>query len=157
MTLHSVAVRAVACRAAALVTLAVLLVAPAVQAQEVRVMTSGAFTEAFLNLVPDFERTTGMKVLVAFGASMGGAPDSIPSRLQRGEPVDVVILAAEALNALIAQEHVRPGSGVDLVRSSIGMAVRKGAPKPDISSVEALTRTLLQASSIAYSASASGV
>ena len=157
MTLHPVTLRAAASRVAALAALAVLLVAPAAQAQEVRVMTSGAFTEAFLNLVPELERTMGLKVLVAFGASMGGAPDSIPSRLQRGEPVDVVILASEALEALVDQGHVRPGSGVDLVRSSIGMAVRKGAPKPDISSVEALTRTLLQASSIAYSASASGV
>jgi len=157
MTLHPATLRAGASRVAALVALVVLLVAPAAQAQEVRVMTSGAFTEAFLNLVPELERTIGLKVLVAFGASMGGAPDSIPSRLQRGEPVDVVILASEALEALVDQGHVRPGSGVDLVRSSIGMAVRKGAPKPDISSVEALTRTLLQASSIAYSASASGV
>jgi molybdate transport system substrate-binding protein len=138
------------------VALAFLVSASVVQAQEVRVMTSGAFTEAFLNLVPAFERSTGAKVLVAFGASMGGAPDSIPSRLQRGEPVDVVILAAEALDALIGQGHVRAGSRVDLVRSSIGMAVRSGAPKPDISSVEALTRTLLEAKSIAYSASASG-
>ena len=157
MTLHAVTVRSVTSRAAALVTLAFLLVAPAVQAQEVRVMTSGAFTEAFLNLVPEFERTTGTKVVVAFGASMGGAPDSIPSRLQRGEPVDVVILAAPALEALIAEGKVVAGSRVDLVRSVIGMAVRKGAPKPDISSVDALRRTLLQAKSIAYSASASGV
>jgi molybdate transport system substrate-binding protein len=149
--------RPIAARAAMLVALAFLLVAPMVHAQEVRVMTSGAFTEAFLNVVPEFERTTGTKVLVAFGASMGGAPDSIPSRLERGEPVDVVILAGEALDALIGQGKVRAGSRVDLVRSSIGMAVRSGAPKPDISSVEALTRTLLQATSIAYSASASGV
>lgn len=120
-------------------------------------MTSGAFTEAFLNLVPEFERATKTTVLTAFGASMGGAPDSIPSRLTRGEPVDVVILASGALDDLITQGRVVPGSRVDLVRSSIGMAVRAGAPKPDISSVEALTRTLLQAKSIAYSASASGV
>jgi molybdate transport system substrate-binding protein len=141
----------------AAVALAVLLIAPAVHAQEVRVMTSGAFTEAFLTLVPEFERATGTKVLVAFGASMGGAPDSIPSRLERGEPVDVVILAGDALDALVGQGKVRAGSRVDLVRSSIGMAVRAGAPKPDISSVDALRRTLLQATSIAYSASASGV
>src|SRR5207253_5194986 len=93
----------------------------------------------------------------AFGASMGDSPDSIPSRLRRGEPVDVVILAAPALDALITQGKVVAGSRVDLVRSSIGMAVKAGAPKPDISSVDALRRTLLQASSIAYSDSASGV
>jgi molybdate transport system substrate-binding protein len=96
-------------------------------------------------------------VTTAFGASMGSAPDSIPSRLQRGEPVDVVIMADTALDDLIQQGKVVAGSRVDLVRSSIGVAVRAGAPRPDISSVDALRRTLLNAKSIAYSASASGV
>jgi molybdate transport system substrate-binding protein len=77
-------------------------------------------------------------------------------RLERGEPTDVVIMAAPALEELIRQGKLVPGSRVDLVRSSIGMAVRSGAPKPDISTVEAFTRTLLEADSIAYSASASG-
>ena len=120
-------------------------------------MTSGGFTAAFLDLVPAFERMTRHTVATSFGASMGGAPDSIPSRLSRGEPADIVIMARPALDLLIAQGTVVPGSAVDLVRSEIGMAVRHGAPKPDISSVEALTRTLLAARSIAYSASASGV
>src|SRR5207249_1716054 len=80
-----------------------------------------------------------------------------PSRLKRGEPVDVVILAAEALEDLIRQGKVQRGSRVDLVRSSIGVVTRAGAPKPDISTVEGLKRALLQAKSIAYSASASGV
>ena len=88
---------------------------------------------------------------------MGGAPDSIPMRLERGEPADVVIMASTALEDLIQQGKVVAGSRVDLVRSSIGMAVRSGAPRPDISSVEALKRALLEAKSIAYSASASGM
>jgi molybdate transport system substrate-binding protein len=121
------------------------------------VMTSGAFTAAFLDVVPQFEQQTHLKVATAFGASMGGAPDSIPSRLGRGEPADVVILAREALDALVAQGRVVAGSQVDLVRSSISMAVRAGAPKPDISTVDALKLTLLNAKSVAYSASASGV
>ena len=134
-----------------------LLFAPRAHAQDVYVMTSGAFTAAFLEAAPAFEQTASTKVSTAFGASMGGAPDSIPSRLGRGEPADVVILAREALDDLVAKGRVVPGSQVDLVRSAIGMAVRAGAPKPDISSVDALTRTLLAAKSIAYSASASGV
>jgi molybdate transport system substrate-binding protein len=142
-------------RAAALIV-AVLFFAAPVRAQEIHVMTSGAFTAAYLELLPQFEHARGQKVVTAFGASMGGAPDSIPSRLQRGEPVDVVILAAPALEDLIKQGKVVAGSRVDLVRSRIGIAVRKGSPRPDISSVEALTRTLLQAKSIAYSDSASG-
>ena len=119
-------------------------------------MTSGGFTAPYLELLPEFERQTGTRVESAFGASMGGAPDSIPSRLERGEPADVVILASAALDALVAQGKVVAGSRVDLVSSKIGMAVRKGAPKPDIGSVEALKRTLLAAKSVAYSASASG-
>lgn len=126
-------------------------------AGEVKVMTSGGLTAALAELTPAFERATGYKVVTSYGASMGGAPDSIPSRLQRGEPVDVVILASEALDDLIAKGRVVAGSRVDLARSSIGMVVRAGAPKPDIGSVDALKRTLLQAKSIAYSASASGV
>ena len=134
-----------------------LLCAPRAHAQDVYVMTSGAFTATFLEAAPAFERAAHTKVSTAFGASMGGAPDSIPSRLNRGEPADVVILAREALDDLVAKGRVVPGSQVDLVRSTIGMAVRAGAPKPDISSVDALKRTLLAAKSIAYSASASGV
>jgi molybdate transport system substrate-binding protein len=124
---------------------------------EIKVMTSGGFTEAYNKLTPEFERATQNKVVTAYGASMGGAPDSIPSRLKRGEPVDVVILAAPALDDLIQQGKVVAGSRVDLVRSSIGMVVRAGAPKPDIGTVDALKRALLDAKSIAYSASASGV
>src|SRR5580658_2120457 len=140
-----------------LAALGILFFAGTARGAEIKVMTSGAFTEAYLQIIPEFERATQNKIVTAYGASMGNAPDSIPSRLQRGEPVDVVILAAEALDELIKTGKVAPGSRVDLVRSSIGMAVRAGAPKPDISSVDALKRTLLQAKSIAYSASASGV
>jgi molybdate transport system substrate-binding protein len=144
-------------RNARLVVASVLLLAGASHADEVKVMTSGAFTAAYLEIVPEFERTTKHTVATAFGASMGNAPDSIPSRLSRGEPVDVIIVAGPALDDLIAMRKVVAGSRVDLVRSSIGIAVRAGAPKPDISSVDALRRALLDAKSIAYSASASGV
>ena len=144
-------------RIVAIVVGVLLLFAPRTHAQDVYVMTSGAFTAAFLEAAPAFEQTTRTRVSTAFGASMGGAPDSIPSRLNRGEAADVVILAREALDDLVAKGKVVPGSQVDLVRSTIGMAVRAGAPKPDISSVDALKRTLLAAKSIAYSASASGV
>jgi molybdate transport system substrate-binding protein len=146
-----------ASRQLALAVASILFFAVAACGQELRVMTSGAFTEAYRHLAPEYERSTHVKIVTAYGASMGDAPDSIPSRLQRGEPADVVILAGPALDELIKQGEVVPGSRVDLVRSSIGMAVHAGAPKPDISSVEALKRTLLKAKSIAYSDSASGV
>ena len=147
----------VACRTAALGLASVLLFAGVAAGEEIRVMSSGGFTAPYNEMVPEFERRTQNRVVTSFGASMGDAPDSIPMRLARGEPVDVVILASTVLDELIEQGKVVRGSRVDLVRSSIGMAVRAGAPKPDISTVEALVRTLLEAKSIAYSASASGV
>jgi molybdate transport system substrate-binding protein len=122
---------------------------------DIRVMTSGAFTAAFLNLIPQLERATKNKIVTA-ATSMGTGLDSIPSRLQRGEPVDVVIMADAALVNLIKDGKVLAESRINLARSGIGMAVRAGAPQPDISSVDALKRTLLQAKSIAYSSSVSG-
>jgi len=146
-----------ASRTAAVVGATILWLAGTAAADEIKVMTSGGFTAALMELTPAFERATGHTVVTIYGASLGGAPDSIPSRLRRGEPADIVILASEALDDLVGQGRVVAGSRVDLARSSIGMAVRAGAPKPDISSVAALKRALLRAKSIAYSASASGV
>jgi ABC-type molybdate transport system substrate-binding protein len=125
-------------------------------ADEVVVMTSGAFTAPFEVAAPWFTRRTGHEVVAVFGASTGGAPDSIPARLARGERADIVIASAQALDALIEGGEVEPDSRRDLVLSRIGVAVRAGAPKPDISSVDALVRTLREARSIAYSASVSG-
>ena len=124
--------------------------------KEVVMMTSGGFAAASDDLKPGFERSTGISVRTVYGSSMGGAADSIPSRLARNEPFDVVILARTSLDQLVAQGKVMPGSQVDLVHSLIGFAVKKGAPKPDISTPDAVRRTLLDAPSIAYSASASG-
>lgn len=124
-------------------------------AGEIRIMTSGAFAAPHLALAAPFERATSNRV-VTVTTSTGVGADSIASRVQRGEPVDVIILPAAALDDLIRGGWVIADSRVELARSAIGMAVRAGAPKPDISSVAALTRTLLQASSVAYSASVSG-
>lgn len=126
------------------------------QAAEIHVVTSGGFSAAYDLLIPLYEQATGHTIITSRGASIGNAPDSIPSRLARGEQFDVVILADSALDKLITQDQVQKGSRVDLARSMIGMSVRKGTSKPDISSVEALKQTLLNAKSIAYSASASG-
>jgi molybdate transport system substrate-binding protein len=129
----------------------------AARADEIQVVTSGGFTAAYLELVPEYEGATHTKLVTQFGPSMGTTHNAIPVRLERGEAIDVVIMAGPALDELIKQGKVRPGSRVDLVQSSIGMAVKAGAPKPDISTVEALKKTLLAAKSVAYSDSASGV
>jgi len=126
-------------------------------AAEVRVMISGGLTAAFNALVPEFERTTGNKVITAYGPSMGTTTNAIPVRLERGEPADVLIMVGYALGDLVKQGKVIADSRVDLVNSKIGLAVKAGAAKPDISSADALKRALLAAKSVAYSDSASGV
>jgi molybdate transport system substrate-binding protein len=135
----------------------VLSLAGSASAAEVRVMISGGLTAAYKELVPEFERATGNKVITAYGPSMGTTVNAIPIRLERGEPADVLIMVGYALGDLIKQGKVVADSRVDLVTSPIGMAVRSGAPKPDISSSDALKRALLAAKSVAYSDSASGV
>ncbi|HEY5541900.1 MAG TPA: substrate-binding domain-containing protein [Candidatus Binatia bacterium] len=123
--------------------------------RDIRVMTSGAFTAALLELISQFERATQNKIVVA-ATSIGTGENSIPNRLRRGEPVDVVIVADGVLVGFIKDGLIMAESYTPLARSAIGMAVRAGALKPDISTVEGLKRTLLQAKSIAYSASVSG-
>ena len=134
-----------------------LLLAGAASAAEVQVMISGGLTAAYNVLVPEFERLTGNKVLTAYGPSMGTTVNAIPIRLERGEGADVLIMVGYALGDLVKQGKVIADSRIDLTKSPIGIAVKSGAPKPDISSPEALKRALLAAKSIAYSDSASGV
>ena len=141
---------------AAVVVAAFFAVTPTVAA-EIKVMVSGGFSAAYRALGPQFERETGHTLSMAAGPSMGETPQAIPNRIDRGEPVDVVIMVGDALGKLIERGKVVPSSRVDLARSSIAMAVRAGDPKPDISTLEAFKRALLEAKSIAYSDSASGI
>jgi molybdate transport system substrate-binding protein len=122
---------------------------------DIRVMTSGAFTAAYVELIPRLELLTKKKLVTA-ATSIGTGENSIPNRLRRGESVDVVIVADGVLLGLIKDGLIMAESYTPLARSAIGMAVRAGAPKPDISTADALKRALLQAKSIAYSASVSG-
>jgi len=143
-----------------LVAVAVLVAtfsAPAAKAADIRVMISGGLSAAYKELVPQFEKMTGNKVTTSFGPSMGNTENAIPIRLARGEPADVLIMVGDALSVMISKGYADSASRVDLVRSPIGMVVRAGAPKPDISTPEALKATLLGAKSVAYSDSASGV
>jgi molybdate transport system substrate-binding protein len=141
----------------ALSLVSISLVTGTAQAAVVTAVSSGGFAVAFRALAPEFERTTGNTLVTSWGPSMGNTPDAVPSRLRRGEPIDVVIMVGYALGDLIKEGKVVADSRVDLARSSIGIAVRAGAPKPDISSVDAVRSALLAAKSIAYSDSASGV
>jgi len=129
----------------------------AARADEVRVMNSGGFTAAYKALAPGYEKATGNTLATAWGPSMGASPEAIPNRLARGEQADVLIMVGEALDGLIQKGLVDSASRVSLAESRIGMVVKAGVPKPDISTEAALRTTLLQAKSVAYSDSASGV
>ena len=123
----------------------IALGAATAQATELKVVSSGGFAAAYRALAPEFERQTGNTLVTEWGPSMGTTPNAVPQRLARKEPIDVVIMVGNALG------------DVDLARSLIGAAVRKGAPHPDISTVDGLRKALLAAKSVAYSDSASGV
>ena len=147
-----------ACHRTFSVALTLLLVLnPAAHATELRVASSAGFSHAYLALVPEFEKRSGVHVESVWGPSMGATHDTIPARLARGEKIDVVIMAASALEKLAHDGKVDEASRVVLASAGIGAAVRAGAAKPDISSADALKRALLAARSVAYSDSASGV
>ena len=137
---------------AALLGASIFMLAGSSVADEIRVMSSNAFRQAYLELVPEFEKASGHKVVTIF---VGGV--DLMKRMKSGESVDLVILAGKSLDELIQIGKVVPGSRVDLAKSGVGVAVRAGAPSPDISSGDALKRALLAAKSIGYSTGASGV
>ena len=119
---------------------------------ELSVISSNAIKEAYLELVPQFERASGHKVTTTWAGTQG-----ILERLKRGETYDLLIMAANWVDELSRQGTIVAGSRADLVRSGIGVAVRAGAPKPDIGSAEALKRALIAAKSVAYSTGPSGI
>jgi molybdate transport system substrate-binding protein len=135
-----------------LIALASLLVPGIAQAAEIKVLASGAVKEAYLELLPQFEQASGHKV----AAEWLSTPD-IRKRIAAGESADLVILADNATQELIQQGKLAAGSRISFAKSGIGVAVRAGAPKPDIGSAEALKRSLLAAKSVGYSAGASGI
>ena len=121
------------------------------QAAEVKVMAANAVKEAYLELVSAFEKSTGHKVATVWGGTEG-----VAKRVTSGEVVDVVLIAAPNIDRLIAEGKLVSGSRADVAKSGVGIAVRAGLPKPDISSGEAVKRAVLAATSVAYSSGPSG-
>src|SRR5262245_16254876 len=113
--------------------LATLLIWPAAASAELKVLISGGFSGAYEPLLPEFERTSGIKVATASGSSQGKGPQTIGAQLARGVPADVVILSREGLTELIAANWIAAGTDRDLARVPVGVAVRAGTPKPDVS------------------------
>jgi molybdate transport system substrate-binding protein len=129
-----------------------LLTSTFADAADIQVIQGIAVKEAFLELAPQFEKETGHKITTTWVAFA-----DIPKRLMAGEQFDVVISAARMVDDLTKQDKIVAGSRVDLASSGIGVAVKSGSPKPDISTPNAFKRTVLAAKSIAYSSGASGV
>jgi molybdate transport system substrate-binding protein len=127
--------------------------ADAAQAAELTVLTSQGVVSAVRDLAPAFEKVSGHKVIVSFEAG-----PSLMSKINANAPADLVTHYPSAIDDLIKQGKVLAGTRTDFARGGIGLAVKAGAPKPDIGSSEAFKRAMLAAKSVAYSrAGASGV
>jgi molybdate transport system substrate-binding protein len=136
-----------------IVTAVTLLVVPTLtDAAEIKVLSTQATEEAYRELVPQFEKATGHKVTTVFTGTLGAQ-----KRLADGENYDMIIMSAPSIDAQIKAGKVVAGSRVDIAKSGVGVGVPKGASKPDISTTEALKKSLLAAKSIGYSTGPSGV
>ena len=136
--------------------IATLLMSSPASAQ-LKVIISGGFSGPYEQLLPEFERTAGIKVTTGSGSSQGSGPQTIAAQLASGAAFDVVILSREGLEDLMKAGRIAAGTDVDLARTPIGVAVRAGAPKPDVSTVEGFKRVLLNARAVAVPSSTSGI
>jgi molybdate transport system substrate-binding protein len=133
-----------------ILAVAVVVALPGSAFAQVKVLMSNGFMAAYLDILPDFEKRTGVSVTTSKGASQGDGPETIGAQLRRGVSADVVILSKAGLTDLTADGKIAAGTEVDLAQSPLGVAVRTGSPKPDISTVEAFKQTLLRAKSITF-------
>jgi molybdate transport system substrate-binding protein len=124
---------------------------------ELDVMISGGFSLAYRQLLPAFERTSGITVATASAASQGTGPNTMKAQLARGARADVVILSREGLSELIAAGRIASGTDVDLARVPLGAAVRVAQPKPNVGTLDAFKRTVLDARAVAVPGSTSGI
>jgi molybdate transport system substrate-binding protein len=114
-------------------------------AAEIKVLSTGNMTSIMAELISEFERATGHKVVIQYGSTT-----RIKSRIEADEAADLTINEKFVLDDLLHQARIANGTIVDIARSPLAIGVRAGAPKPDVGSVDALKRTLLAAESIAY-------
>jgi molybdate transport system substrate-binding protein len=136
---------------------ATLLIWPLAASAQLKVLISGGFSGPYEQLLPEFERMSGTRVATGSGSSQGTGPQTIAAQLARGVPTDVVILSREGLTELIAAGRIATGTDADLARTPLGVAVRAGAPKPDVSTVEAFKQVVLKAKVVAVPSSTSGI
>jgi len=139
-------------KASFMIVAAVLLLPGAAGAAEIKVLSTQATEQAYRELAPQFEQASGHKVTTVFTGTL-----DVQKRIAAGESYDIILMAGPAIDDFIKAGKVVPGSRVDIARSGVGVAVKAGAPKPDIGSTEAVKKTLLAAKSIGYSTGPSGV
>jgi molybdate transport system substrate-binding protein len=132
------------------ILIALLAATAAARAAEINAFVSTAIKTVTDELLPPFERANGATIRASYAPSGALIP-----RFERGEPVDVFLTDSAAIDALIRQGKIVAGR-TDLARTGIGIAVRKGAPRPDVSSAEALRRALIAAKSVGYAAPSGG-
>jgi molybdate transport system substrate-binding protein len=125
--------------------MAAMCAAGSADAAEIKVLSSGSLKAALSQLLPDFQKSSGNTATVEYGPA-----GAIVGRVEKGDAADVVIVSRSQLQKLESNGKVVPGSFVNIAGISLGVAVRKEAPKPDISNVEAFKRALLSARSIGY-------
>jgi molybdate transport system substrate-binding protein len=128
-----------------------LLFSTALNAAEIKVLSTQAIQGIYRELVPQFEKASGHKVTTIFSGTL-----DVQKRIAAGETYDLIIMAGPDLDKLIAAGKVVSGSRVDLAKSGIGVAVRMGAPKPDIRTSDGLKKALLSAKFIGHSSGPSG-
>jgi len=121
------------------------------RAAEIKLLCAVALQPAMVALIPDFEKSSGHKVTIAYGTA-----GAVADRVQKGEAADIVISSVPQIDQLQAQGKVVAGSRVNIAKVGVGVFVRKGAAKPDISSTDAFKRSMLAARSIAYPDPAGG-
>jgi molybdate transport system substrate-binding protein len=131
---------------------ALLMISPmTANAAEIRVLTAGAMKEVVLQLVAPFEKETGHTVTVANDTAGG-----LQKRIEGGQAFDLAIITPAVIDDLITKGKIAAGSRVDLAQVGVGLAVKEGAPRPDISTVDALKKALVAARAVAYIDPASG-
>ncbi|MBU3632520.1 substrate-binding domain-containing protein [Polynucleobacter sp. AP-Feld-500C-C5] len=135
--------------------LSFLLSTPAMA--QLEVLISGGFQGPYSQMLPSFEKMTGITVITKSGASQGSGPKTIKAQLATGVTADVVILSREGLAELIAENKIVPNSDVDLAQAPLGLAVPTGNAKPDISSAKAFADALVKAKKIVVPGSTSGI
>ena len=120
-------------------------------AAEIKVLTTGAFKQVVVALIPEFEKATGHKVVLD-----NGTVGQLQKRVDDGETFDVLVLSPKGIEDYIKSGKIVAGSNANLAKVGVGVMVKEGAPKPDISTVEAFKQALLKAKSVGYIDPASG-